>query len=135
MIFKVHIKISHTCMIIALVSKCKVLFVFWLSMVIAFLECLIVVVINLNCKLHELKRYLLIAHLQHVVNKAFLLLWVLWNIGDNLSLKWCDPPRLNTCSWQDLWRKLEFCSPFNSHDPVTKTQFLLTISMQYQADK
>ena len=43
-------------------------------MVIAFLECLIVVVINLNCKLHGLKRYLLIAHLQHVVNKGFVLL-------------------------------------------------------------
>ena len=135
MICKVHIKISHTCMIIALVSKYKVLLVFWLSMVIAFLDCLIIAVINLNCKLHGLKCYLLIAHLQHVVNKAFLLLWVLWNIGDNLSLKWCDPPRLNTCSWQDLQRKLEFCSPFNSHDPVTKTQFLLTISMQYKADK
>ena len=74
-------------MIIALVSKCKVLFVFWLSMVIAFLDCLIIAVINLNCKLHGLKRYLLIAHLQHVV---FVLLWVLWNKGDNLSLKWCD---------------------------------------------
>ena len=73
-------------MIIALVSKCKVLFVFWLSMVIAFLECLIIAVINLNCKLHGLKRYLLIAHLQHMVNKGFVLLWVLWNKGDNLSL-------------------------------------------------
>ena len=44
-------------------------------MVIAFLECLIIIaVINLNCKLHGLKRYLLIAHLQHMVNKGFVLL-------------------------------------------------------------
>ena len=31
---------------------------------------------------------------QHMGKKQYVLLWVLWDIGDNLSLKWCDPPQI-----------------------------------------